>query len=104
MLQKGLSGKSRVRMTPNLLGLFYKVNRCRKQLGLGEIDIHKLDAFLPNRPPPIGLLQVLRDETLPEPLRRRLMSPPTRRNEQLGFWTYEKRLLRDWKQRQTQTT
>jgi hypothetical protein len=98
MLQMGLSGKNKIRMTDNLLGQFYKINRCRRQLRMNEIDLTKVDAFLPNRPAPSGLLELLRQDSLPVPLRRKLTHPPRNRNESDSFWQYEKRLIRDWKQ------
>lgn len=98
MLQMGLSGKGRVRLTDNLLGQLYKINRCRRQLRMNEIELDKVDAFLPNRPAPSGLLKLLREDSLPEPLRRKLTHPPHNRNESNSFWLYEKHLIHEWRQ------
>ena len=98
MLQLGLSGKNRVQWTDHLLGQFYKINRCRKQLRMNEIELDKVRAFLPNRPAPSGLLKLLSDDNVPESLRRKLTHPPHDRDESNRFWQYEKNLIHKWRQ------
>jgi hypothetical protein len=96
-IQLALDGTKKVQLDSHLLGLLYKMNRCRRGLRMKEVGVDGVDAFLPNRPVPKSVLEALQSPEVPGWLKRRLSVSPRTRRESRGFWDYEKREVREWK-------
>ena len=98
MIQLGIRQSKKVSLDQNLLGLLYKINKCRKQLNLNPISVNEVDAFLPNRPAPQSVLDAIQDDDVPEVIVRQLTHSPLHRSLEHGFWNREKRILHNWRQ------
>ena len=90
ILQQSLS-KKELEMTVELTGYLNKINRIRKQRGVGMIT--NVEQYLPNRPVPDCILKALHED-IPRKLRRNLTHRPT--NINCKFWEYEKTQLGKW--------